>query len=430
MPESTRHPSNPFMTDWRANAVFFALLPALILAIPRSAPIVFFLIATISLVHLFARDDIRPKEAILTPITLTFSALAAYCILNASWSVNPAEAYGKVALFSLILVSLYLIHRAIDNHSPTTEPIARALIAGFVIGLLFLSFEFLSDQYIKRALYNLAPWTGSPSEKHMNLNDGYIVDIASYLLNRNVAFLMFALWPVLLIVTALRSWRWRYHFMLLLFITTILIVFNSNHETSYFACIISLVVFLIAKIHVRTVIYGISALWTAAFLLTLPLAHFAYKAELHHEEWLPASSRARIVLWNYTAEQVTKAPILGIGIRSTKTKNAKHKNTGYFVTEKGIYLPQKTGRHAHNLYLQTWYELGLIGVLLVLAAGLTIIHWISKRSSHVQPFALATFTTFATIAAFSWGIWQTWYMCGIALTVVTFIFADRYANKS
>jgi len=35
-----------------------------------------------------------------------------------------------------------------------------------------------------------------------------------------------------------------------------------------------------------------------------------------------------------------------------------------------------------------------------------------------QPFAAASFAVFLSIAAFAWGIWQTWLMCAVGLTVL------------
>ncbi len=46
----------------------------------------------------------------------------------------------------------------------------------------------------------------------------------------------------------------------------------------------------------------------------LPLDFAAYKADLHMARWLPDSARARIILWEYTAERTLEHPWLGIGV--------------------------------------------------------------------------------------------------------------------
>jgi hypothetical protein len=76
------------------------------------------------------------------------------------------------------------------------------------------------------------------------------------------------------------------------------------------------------------------------------------------------------------------------------------------------------GRHAHSLFLQTWFELGAIGAVLAALAGgavATRIRLLRKRS---QPFGVATFVAFATIAAFAWGVWETWWMATVGLAAL------------
>ena len=99
----------------------------------------------------------------------------------------------------------------------------------------------------------------------------------------------------------------------------------------------------------------------------IPLDFLAFKAELHQADWLPKSARARIIIWEYTAERVLENPVLGIGANSTPAVKAK----AVAAPEKpeGFVFRRTTGQHAHNLFLQSWYELGLFGTILVAIAG-------------------------------------------------------------
>jgi O-antigen ligase len=142
---------------------------------------------------------------------------------------------------------------------------------------------------------------------------------------------------------------------------------------------------------------------------------FAYKAELHFAEWLPKSARARIIIWQYTADRTLERPLLGIGVKSTSALRDQEKHIRKAEKPDGFVLARGTGQHAHNIFLQTWFELGLIGAILLALAGAAVVLRIAVLPLVAQPFGLATFTAFAAIAAFAWGMWQTWFICAIGL---------------
>src|SRR5262249_43250149 len=63
------------------------------------------------------------------------------------------------------------------------------------------------------------------------------------------------------------------------------------------------------------------ACWIAATLLVIPMAMLAYTNQLYLANWLDNSARHRIVIWGYTSEQFTKAPVLGAGISTARALN-------------------------------------------------------------------------------------------------------------
>jgi hypothetical protein len=113
--------------------------------------------------------------------------------------------------------------------------------------------------------------------------------------------------------------------------------------------------------------------------LVIPASFAAYDSGLHLATWLPKSARARVILWEYTAEQVLNRPF------------------------------------SHDIYLQTWYELGAVGALLLAIAGAAVVLLIFLLPLSAQPFAAGAFAAFAIVGAFAWGMWQSWFMCGVAL---------------
>jgi len=85
--------------------------------------------------------------------------------------------------------------------------------------------------------------------------------------------------------------------------------------------------------------------------------------------------------------------------------------------------------HAHNVYLQTWYELGLVGVTLLMLFGLSIVNAIKTLSLTVQPYAYATFTSAAVVAASSYGMWQIWFLAMFGYSVALFWVGRSVASR-
>jgi O-antigen ligase len=171
----------------------------------------------------------------------------------------------------------------------------------------------------------------------------------------------------------------------------------------------------------------LAALWCLGFVLILPSAFLAYKADLHLATWVPKSARARMIIWEFTAERVLERPWHGIGAGSTPALRVPR---GEAEQPEGFVYPRTTGAHAHNLFLQTWYELGLVGAILVAIAGALLVLRISLLPVEAQPFAAATFTVFLATVSTSWGMWQAWLVCGVGLMLLYLLIAARAARKS
>src|SRR5262245_61934301 len=113
------------------------------------------------------------------------------------------------------------------------------------------------------------------------------------------------------------------------------------------------------------------------------------------------------------AERVLEHPVLGIGADSTPAARAKTAMPA--EKPKGFVQARTTGHQAHNLFLQSWYELGLLGAVLAAVAGAATALRILLLPEPAQPFGAAAFTLFAVIAAFAWGMWQVWLVAAVGL---------------
>jgi O-antigen ligase len=256
------------------------------------------------------------------------------------------------------------------------------------------------------------------SPKHFHFSGDDITKMKSAFLNHNAAIVTFGLWPGLLALRTFTRGPSRAVLTGLFFCAVAAAVFISEHQSSQMALIASVPAFWLAWAWRTLAIRALAIVWCVAFVLVLPMDFVAYKADLHMASWMPASFRARIIIWEYTAERVFEHPWFGIGANCTHVLAKPERDVA--DQPEGFVYPRTTGWHAHDLFLQTWYELGLIGAILIAASGAVLVTRMTLLPTESQPFAVASFTVFLVIAAFAWGMWQEWLMCAVALLLLYF----------
>ena len=137
--------------------------------------------------------------------------------------------------------------------------------------------------------------------------------------------------------------------------------------------------------------------------------------------WPPVASR--MLIWRAAAENIEKTPIIGLGLNASK--NLYPRSTRKLVK---VYYDDGTLQifvepiplHPHNVMLQIWLELGLVGTLLfiaLLAQGFyTIVK--SDLTKNARAAMMGSATTFLFVANISFGIWQKWWLTAIILTFI------------
>ncbi|MEZ0278764.1 O-antigen ligase family protein [Methyloceanibacter sp.] len=406
--------------------LLFFLAPLITLIAPlTTVPVLVVLSA--GCIALALLNGAKLTELFRFDLALGLLALATlYLVINATWSLDPSHAFGKAAWFALVVLFAFSACRAVSLFDESqTKLAAGAFLVGLSSGLVFILVELLTDRALTRFLYNVLPFT-RPGPKNLILSEGQVIHISAFELDQNVAVLLLLLWPGLLAMRKLTARLWP----ALLSVGTAAAILLSTHQTSKIALGVSVLTFLFALAWPILTRRGVVAAWLLAFVLAVPLASLAYQASLHQAEWLPYSARARIVLWGYTAEKIPETPLLGIGLGSTRKLHAKIKDEPGATTIADTVDPGQTfvwgkGPHAHNGFLQAWYELGAVGAGLLLAAGLGVLWSIARLPAAAQPYVLAQFAAYLVIAAFAWGIWQSWLMAMTGLAPIYAMMASR-----
>lgn len=413
-------------------AVAIAAAVAAVLIGPRIAP--FVAVAT-TLCLLLLAPQVDPRKMLRSPPApvAMLAGLSIWALLAVIWAADRGTGAGKALLLLLFTASVGSVV-AIKASLPDEplQAIARGCLIAFLLGLGFLCLEELTGHFIKRMFFGLSPLV-RPSAKHIGVTVpdgmGEVFALAAHLTNRNMAAMSLVLWPMLLVmwmhVSAARRWLASIAVLAVAAVTIGL----SQHDTSVLALIVGVPCALLCAWRPRLAFGLVTAGWLVATLLIVPITDWGYRtAQLHQVSWLPHTGRQRIILWGYTAEQVKKHPLLGVGTDSTKPLDASR---GPRVeTPPGHVYQLRTGPHAHNIYLQTWYELGLPGAALLCAFGLALLQALSRTSATARPFLLATFVSAAIMASLTWGLWQAWFMGAFAFTAILALLAAELVRRS
>lgn len=407
----------------RVFGVLILVLGISAIVFTRSIAVILPVLAAAAAIGLVAER--LPLKGITTfpPAVLTVAALLGFACVSALWSADASITVAHSALFLLVLLLGHLLAFWV-----AVQPARRIrhlvywLVIAILVGVVGLTIETLSDQAVRRTLMEYSSIFNPPTlGKHYKILQDGSIRIANFELNRSIAAANMLLWPAVLCAASYWNGKKLALVALVLVGGVLLATAGSTHETSKIAALCGVIAFAVAYFWRRFATAGAIVVWSIVVLGVVPLALVAHDY-LHLEDasWMQNSARARIVIWNEVADTVMKAPLLGVGAR-----------TGYVLNERKIPGAElsKVPRHAHNVYLQTWYELGFVGAILLLAVGILGLRAISALPDAAYPFALATFAVGMVQLATSWEIWQRWFFMLYILTWFCLVLGIRSVKE-
>ncbi len=449
----TPHPDRYTARWWHRCIQGTALALVLLISpnVPRADVSLLFLLALTSVFYFVAVNkswtgiiEIQ-KERWLYAV---FLGLSLYLHLNSLWAPDPFAALLKAGTFALVcLIAISMAGTFRHQSDGAIAHIGMVIIWSAIIGTGLASLEFATGHPIREAFLTAWPSIrpGDNSISVFTQINGEMIELAESEFrrhyenvkiaiepasrNRGASLIMLLLWPLLLLAVNQTNKFTRRAGVLLIGLASVISVVLSPSQTAQSALVLSTLVFLAAFYLPRVTHHAIVGAWCVATVLAVPLAAAPFELELHRADWLFHNAQDRVVIWHYTARQIPKAPILGKGIRSTRviSKQLQIEDAG----EPGDTTPpMRLGRHSHNHYLQIWYELGAAGALLFLLAGLALLQKIRSLAPGIRPYATAGFVAACSVAAFGWGLWQTWLLAGYSLSAIFLIFAAELAKRS
>src|SRR5215475_1857391 len=370
------------------------------------------------------RSDLRRWPFSSRPVWVLPTIFALYVAATALWATDRRSAFVAGFLFGLFLLSTRLAFVGIMNaDSGVIERLAKYFAAAVAAGAVLLAITIYSHGALHKAICAVFPALAPTDRDWVRFDAAGLEFNGLPYFNRNVALLNLLLWPALLVL-ARRVVDLRTAIApLVLFAVVVVTTIGSDHQTSMLALSAASGIFLIYRLSPRTAQILIVVGWVAAVMLVRPAVQLAYDYDLHKASFMQDSARARIILWAYTVRQMAKAPILGVGAQTTRAESEAGRNAEVLP---GHAFPQWTGLHGHNIYVQTWYELGFVGATLLLGVGLLLLSWLWQMARPSQDFAAAGFVCVSVTCGSSFGMWQAWFIAACMLVVAMTVLAMRW----
>lgn len=363
----------------------------------------------------------------LTPVAIALAAFSVYLFATSLWALNGIAALEKSA--ALLTLSVFAVAGAgliAGARADDARQAAGRIMAGLLAGLVFLAVEYALGLPVTEFLARNSDAIADSFAKHDRIEAGRI-EIATLVLNKNITILALFFVPMLLLTSAFGE-RSRTFLRAAIFALVAICVWLTESGTAIAAIVAGAGLLLLGMVSLRAVRWLIVTAWVIAVVFAVPLG--ALPAKLGATEWpfLPRSSvQARFYIWSYTTQKVWERPLTGIGVRATRELQPDVP-PGVANSDAFRYRP-RPGRHAHNGFLQVWLELGAIGAALLLTLGLAALRAIASLPPLLERYGHALYASICIVAAFGYGIWQTWLLAGFACAVLLYLLGARLVRQ-
>ena len=337
----------------------------------------------------------------MTALAVSLAALLVYALASTLWAAHPGAGIGKVLLLGAVAAASIATARLIAGADRASILCAsEGLWLGLLVGVVYFLAEGLTGQAVKIWIINalkVSPELLQPARSYHWAKGGKLVgiDVASF--TRSTTPISLMIWPAFMAALGAIKSPWNRRIAALLFVLALAAVFFSPQESSKVAIVVGTAAFGLAWLSRAWAHRIVAGVWVLACLAVVPAVMWAHALDLDNAPWLNKSAQHRIIIWNFTAEEVLKAPVFGIGAYMTYVMGPEMTAESTTPPDPTDRWQRKFSRHAHNAYLQTWFELGAVGALLLMWAGLSILGRISRLPSSVVPFGLGAFSTAAAL---------------------------------
>jgi O-antigen ligase len=361
-----------------------ALTPFVAWAGPKAFATLITLAGLLSLPNFRVREEDRPAAiAVLVMVIWAAGSMV--------WSPFTPKNLGEASGFKLIAEAV-LFGSAITAARGASPPPRRRLLALLAWGMALLGAVMIAEAFTGAGLYRA-------------MRDALHDPIRPDLGIKNVAqalFVLAVLTPAAMVAAVRVGGGWWLWIPMIAGIAWPSIVF------SYDAPLLAMIASLLAMgLVLRWPMGGprLLAGCAAVFFLAAPLAVWAARRMGWYDQLAAKVSLSwsqRLGYWRHAQDWIGDHPLRGWGLDASR------------MFAPGIRL------HPHDAALQIWLELGLIGAVAAAVLWVAILAGLSRpRPDAAMAAGAGCAVAYLTFNAFSFGVWQEWYLalgalaCGV-----------------
>lgn len=395
--------SLPKRSSWVLYLVYGLLGPVAAFAKMGTVPLV--------ILALFGYPNIQTvgrelKRILFSPLGLSVLALMCWCGVSLLWAEQP-HPYTLLRLVGVTALAFLLPALVEKLDAESRRSLSTIVVGVFVFVLVVLLIEGLTGAWLHR---QIRPEDALPRE-------GEWVPYLEMVAARGTAMLA----PFCFLVAALIVSMTKRKVLGLSFVTLSCVsAYRLPMEASAIAILVGSVVYALTYWQPRFAVNTVFLVCLTAMLLSpFAVSSFVNQTYLDSiEVEISRNEAQRLAIWEFTAHEILKRPVLGHGFDSSRVIGARD-NAVEGTNWQALPL------HPHNAFLQIWLELGLIGIALTGCVLWASWRKILSKSDDSEACAvyIATFCAVLTIALISFGVWQYWWIAmwgllGGALTLL------------
>lgn len=368
-----------------------------------------------------------------------------YLIVNSLFALNPILASTTSIRISLILIILLAsIELLKHTESKYLREIIKYLVIGAFAGIVWLALEMYFSAPITTFIYsNFTDNHPLVGKRGIFVGDD-LIGLNPVTFNKHAGALILVLFPTLLIANS----RFKKTYSKFLFFGVLMVgsftIIVSHNETTKIALTAGLMTLLISMYSKKLIHWLLLSGFFIAIIAAIPSAKLPMMLDLHKASWVANSAKERFYIWDYTADQTALSPMIGFGTVAARhmSRNYLKKNLISEKTRNGNqlhYWSKENNRfylhsHAHNGFLQIWFDLGAIGSLSFLFICFAVFQRINKLPDQLKPTIYAFCASVFFVVLTGFGFWQTWlwtvFSCSVLAIVAAAIYLDKIHGES
>lgn len=390
-----------------AAILLFALGPVMALA-PRGMPVWFLALAAVAGWELLRAG--RPWPVFDRMATLSATALVLWVWIGSLWSPSPRALLTALEI-TYVMAGVYLIGGWFAGLADDARRrLQNAAAAGLALGFLAFGLE----QWADHPLYRW--WNDGWAIERLHLSN--VPKRPAVLLGLSAWFLLLYArnrWPAGRLAGRLAGAAW----LVPPLVAGYLLLGDSR--SAFTGLAIGMAAWLVAAAGAgNPARRGLQGGVVAAFVLVLPAALFFARATADMPTDTPyRSALHRAEIWGHAATRALEAPVIGHGVDASRSLPVRDETSRFSPLERSL-LPL----HPHNAFLQIWLELGAVGAALAGALLWRLLD-LTRRvtTGGAMPATLGYAASALAMAAAAYGLWQAWWMCGLAAGALLLVLA-------